>query len=70
MIEQRGGKMRPRGVRERGKEGEKPEKGRLKGERRDTERRRGSQNWQPCPNCQSPVLSLGGCDRASEPREK
>jgi len=52
-----------------GKEGDKPGKGRLKGGRRYRERRRGSRNWQPCPNWQSPILSLGGCDGESEPRE-
>lgn len=67
MTEQRGGKMGQKGG---GKEGDKPGKARLKGGRRDREKRRGSQNWQPCPNCQSPILSLGGCDREREPREK
>lgn len=44
-------------------------KNRLKGGGRDMESRRGSQNWQPCLNCQSPILSLGGCDKKREPRE-
>lgn len=48
----------------------KSRKARLKGGRSDREERRGSQNWQPCPSCQSSVLSLGGCDREREPREE
>lgn len=67
MTGHRGGKMGLGGV---GKEGDKPGKARLKGGRRDRKKKWRSQNWQPFSNCQSPTLSLGGCDRQREPGEK